>query len=546
MNQHRIFTLIFSVLTLTTIYGDYTYRTDLNFSYQSNNKGSREYKSYHDFSHSSTDRIVSQKPIQPVCNQLDTIKTVLNNNFPYISTTDLHKLTNHEALAKLSDQIAEYHTLSSIYRTHIPSLSNAIDKRLNAYNTMSIADASRYTTQTYVLNDNVKQLLHKHGHKTAQFDTCFGNTLEHVIHQESLDILKRVDCLSPNSLLYDHQDAFIDFTVAMVEYNHEGMTDKATQIGDLCWTLLDFGQAVVEGAALGVYSAVDDILTNPIEATVCIIAGKQVLAYQLCKVLYNVADIGLTAVSDWNIAKEKWNSYTQPINDIINAISNKELSLRDAVKGGTAFVVGLRAQNKLLGGLGKFCNVVKQKSINFIQKNPLLKPQEYLVTPEGLLFKATNNIKPPSKTASTVEIKNSVERKAARSNNLNSNNSAIKPALTSNSGASTGIIQNITKNLKDTIVKYEDHIFSPEHIRDGIMALGKDKKTIMNSMYDMIMSLDKKGLLQEGPNQMRVMINGIDNVEIRCFIQNGEVISANAFISDFSRIFNNFLDMTKA
>ena len=78
------------------------------------------------------------------------------------------------------------------------------------------------------------------------------------------------------------------------------------------------------------------------------------------------------------------------------------------------------------------------------------------------------------------------------------------------------------------------------------MTLGKDEKTIMNSLHDTIMSIDKKGLLQEGPNQMRVMINGIDNVEIRCFIQNGEVISTNAFISDFGRIFNNFLDMTKA
>src|SRR5438309_7675588 len=166
----------------------------------------------------------------------------------------------------------------------------------------------------------------------------------------------------------------------MVEYNHEGMTDKATLIGDLCWTLLDLGQAVVEGAALGVYSAAADILTNPIEATVCIIAGKEILAYQLCKVLYNVADIGITAVSDWNSAKEKWNNYTEPISNIINAINKKELSLRDCVKGGTAFVVGLKAQSKLLGGLGKFCNVVKQKSINFIQKNPLLSPQEYLAT----------------------------------------------------------------------------------------------------------------------------------------------------------------------
>ena len=101
-----------------------------------------------------------QKRIQFLYNQLNTIKTTQpNNNIPYISTTELHKLTNSEALAKFHDQVAEYNTLDATYHAHTPSVANIIDNRLNAYNGMSIADASRYTAQTYVLNDNVKQLL---------------------------------------------------------------------------------------------------------------------------------------------------------------------------------------------------------------------------------------------------------------------------------------------------------------------------------------------------------------------------------------------------
>jgi hypothetical protein len=38
------------------------------------------------------------------------------------------------------------------------------------------------------------------------------------------------------------------------------------------------------------------------------------------------------------------------------------------------------------------------------------------------------------------------------------------------------------------------------------------------------------------------MLNGIDNIEVRCFIQKGEVIGINAFLSTFGRIFNNFVD----
>ena len=153
--------------------------------------------------------------------------------------------------------------------------------------------------------------------------------------------------------------------------------------------MLDYGQAVAEGAALGVYSAATDILNNPIEATISIVAGKQVLTYQLCKVLYNVADIGVTALTNVDQAKDKWNKYTEPLNDIMTRIDKKEITLRDAIKNGTAFAVGLTAQSRLLGGLGKFCNTIKQKATHFAQNNiSFFTIQQYLSTPEGYLLRS--------------------------------------------------------------------------------------------------------------------------------------------------------------
>jgi hypothetical protein len=105
-----------------------------------------------------------------------------------------------------------------------------------------------------------------------------------------------------------------------------------------------------------------------------------------------------------------------------------------------------------------------------------------------------------------------------------------------------GIIRN---DLRAKIQQYEIHIFSDKHRSAGILNLGKNQETIMDSLYDIIMSLDKKGLLKEGANQIKATINGINNIEIRCFIQNGEAISTNAYISDFNRIYGNFIDITK-
>ncbi len=346
-----------------------------------------------------------QKRIHYLYNQLSS----LNNETP----TYTEPIWRDRSLETFSQQKTEYTSLHSIYHTYTPSLSHALDKRLEAYNHILSTDyALQYANKSYNLNKNVKQLLHKYGHDTSHFTECFGNQLQHTIHQESLDLLHHIDHLSPNSILYDHQEALIDFTVAMVDYNHEGLTDKATTIADFCWTLLDCGQAIAEGTAIGIQSAVTDILNNPIEATISIVASKPLLAYQLSKVLYNVADIGFTAITNVNQAKDKWNKYAEPLNNVIDKIYNKEISLRDAVKGGTAIIVGLTAQSRLLGGLGKFCNTIKQKSITFAKNSSLFNPQEYLTTPEGLLFKATTNADKLKQSGQVTAsgLKNSVEK----------------------------------------------------------------------------------------------------------------------------------------
>ncbi len=453
-----------------------------------------------------------QKRINFLYNQLDTIKTTHENyNTLPLSSKPLHckePIIYDHSIATFASQQSEYKILHDTYSTYTPSLSNAIEKRLSVYSNMTSDDYTlRYTDISYTLNNNTKQLLTTHGHDAAQFTQFSGNQLQHAIHQESLNLLDRIDSLSSSDLLYDHQETLINFTVAMVDYNREGFTDKATSIGDLCWTLLDYGQAIVEGAMLGVYSAVTDILNNPIQATINIVAGRQILTYQLCKVLYNVADIGVTALTNFDDAKDKWNKYVEPLNNIIDAINKKEITLRDAIKGGTALIVGWKAQSKLLGGLGKFCNTIKQKSIRFAQNNvSSFTIQQYLATPEGLLFKiASQSTKlKQSEHATALKLKHAVNNKVIKSNNVKNNTSSTtKSVISSQIKSHKRIIQNINRDLRSTINQYKDHIFSPDHKEKGILSLGKNEEVIINSLHDTIISLDQKGLIQEGPNQLR-------------------------------------------
>ena len=170
-----------------------------------------------------------QKRIRYLYNQLDTLK---QHNLIPILYLDTVPMQNQQSkiiqLKHFINNIPEYKALKSTYQAHTPSLSNAIEKRVDAYNNMTSADyALQYASKSYNLNNNVKQLLSKYEHDTTRFTQCYGNQLEHAIHQESLDLLDHIDQLSTNSILYDHQEALVDFTVAMVDYNHEGLTDKA-------------------------------------------------------------------------------------------------------------------------------------------------------------------------------------------------------------------------------------------------------------------------------------------------------------------------------
>lgn len=92
----------------------------------------------------------------------------------------------------------------------------------------------------------------------------------------------------------------------------------------------------------------------------------------------------------------------------------------------------------------------------------------------------------------------------------------------------------------DLFKRYESHVFSADHIKDGIMKLGKDRKSIFSSITGKIASVNPSKL-QKGSNQMHTKING-HNVTIRFFVnENGTVINVNAFMGTADRIIGNLV-----
>lgn len=60
------------------------------------------------------------------------------------------------------------------------------------------------------------------------------------------------------------------------------------------------------------------------------------------------------------------------------------------------------------------------------------------------------------------------------------------------------------------------------------MDLGTSQDDIMNKGINILKELDSKGLLKEGPTQIKTYINGMQT-EIKVFIKDGQVINFDMF-----------------
>ena len=172
--------------------------------------------------------------------------------------------------------------------------------------------------------------------------------------------------------------------------NQSGFTHKAIKILDFSWALLDYGTAIMEGIQEGLFNAGQDVVDHPIRTTLCLVAGEYVLAYQLAKIVCDVAEITITTCIDPKEGARKWDEYIAPINYIISAVSDKQTTLKAVLKKIAQSGIQWKAHGKMLGGVKSFFNITKLKALKFAKNNPLVQPEQYMTTPEGLLFRANS------------------------------------------------------------------------------------------------------------------------------------------------------------
>jgi RHS repeat-associated protein len=87
-----------------------------------------------------------------------------------------------------------------------------------------------------------------------------------------------------------------------------------------------------------------------------------------------------------------------------------------------------------------------------------------------------------------------------------------------------------------------EHIFSADHVKAGIMDLGKSKDAILGNARDALMAADRSGGLREGMNTVVTRMNGHD-ATVRVFFKNGEMQSMNLFKGVSERAGQHVIDL---
>jgi RHS repeat-associated protein len=87
-----------------------------------------------------------------------------------------------------------------------------------------------------------------------------------------------------------------------------------------------------------------------------------------------------------------------------------------------------------------------------------------------------------------------------------------------------------------------EHIFSADHLKKGIMELGKSKDAILNQTSEILVNANKPGGLRDGMNTIFARMNG-QEATVRAYIKNGEMISLNIFKGISERLGQYVIDL---
>ena len=312
---------------------------------------------------------------------------------------------------EFQEEAFEWQQLCLLYQQYEYGNTARLERRLKALQDIANNGFS-YQNQTYTLNANSMSALNEASYDHEAYGSCYGNQLQQVMHQECIELVEQTALLQNDSPLRPYKESFMACIDAIREYNQSGSTKNACQVADLYWALFDYhnksleafragtraviyeivthpveyGSAIAEGALAGTLGVINHAIEHPIQTAGWVFFGEYLAAYYLGKALGVVGCHSVIATIDPEQAKDDWNEFLKPVEQFLDGIEKRQITLRDVIRGGSATAAGFITQGKLLNGLGKIVRRAKDNAIKLLETQ-VMSPKKYISTPEGLIVK---------------------------------------------------------------------------------------------------------------------------------------------------------------
>ena len=314
------------------------------------------------------------------------------------------------------------------------------DKRQDALQEITITGGV-YDEKVYAISDDVRRLLET-SCSPGLYKKCYGNQLQQVIHEECMEMLEATAAVPLVSPLREYTPVMVDLIDATREYNQSGYCNHALQIADVCHALVDYSQAVAEGAVAGLAGVVQYAVDHPLETIATVVAPELTLMYQVSNILYGLGDIGMTYLEDISKGQEKLADYIAPLTDLVDALNNNQMTGPATARLVTQFAVNWKASNKLFSGLGKLYGGVKNKLTNFVKEHPTATVANYITTSEGQVFKVFAHPELEQECKELIEVS-----KQSKFNNQKKGN--LPQSLKNNTNSTTSVQKPLIYNHSD-------------------------------------------------------------------------------------------------
>ncbi len=114
----------------------------------------------------------------------------------------------------------------------------------------------------------------------------------------------------------------------------------------------------------------------------------------------------------------------------------------------------------------------------------------------------------------------------------------------------TTIIHKVPLTSENKLIKefniiknHYGHMFSDSHSTKGLIKLGTNESNIIEKFTNIVLDLDRQGLLVEKGVQIETVINSIETT-IRIYVINGKVGSFNSFVGFSNDVLGKLIKYT--